>query len=60
VSTGGFSKDAMYEAERADVATTLINMPTLRRLLVEYYESLDPETRALVPLRRLYWPDARK
>ncbi len=51
--------DAMYEAERADVATTLINMPSLRRLLVEYYETLDPETRALVPLRRLYWPDAR-
>lgn len=60
VSTGGFTKDAMYEAERADVATTLINLRTLRRLFVEYYETLDAETRALVPLRRLYWPDARK
>lgn len=60
VSTGGFSKDAMYEAERADVATTLINLPTLRKLMVDYYESLDSETRALVPLRRLYWPEVRK
>lgn len=60
VSTGGFSKDATYEAERADIATTLITLPTLRRLLVDYYESLDAETRALVPLRRLYWPDAGK
>lgn len=60
VSTGGFTKDAWYEAERAAVATTLITLPILRRLLVDYYESLDTETRALVPLRRLYWPDARK
>ncbi|MEI9948338.1 MAG: restriction endonuclease [Pseudomonadota bacterium] len=60
VSTGGFSKDAWYEAERASVATTLITLPILRRLLIDYYESLDTETRALVPLRRLYWPDARK
>jgi len=60
VSTGGFTKDAYYEAERAAVATTLITLPTLRRLLVDYYETLDTETRALVPLRRLYWPDARK
>jgi len=60
VSTGGFTKDAYYEAEHAAVATTLITLPTLRRLLVDYYETLDTETRALVPLRRLYWPDARK
>lgn len=60
VSTGGFSKDAHYEAERADVAMTLITLPVLRKLVVDYYESLDAETRALVPLRRLYWPEARK
>lgn len=37
VSTGGFTKDAMYEADRADVAVTLINLPRAaearRRLL---------------------------
>jgi restriction system protein len=60
VSTGGFSKDAMYEAERAYVATTLITLPLVRRRLIDYYESTDAETRALVPLKRLYWPDVRK
>jgi len=60
VSTGGFTKDAMYEAERADVATTLITLRVLRGLFVDNYETLDAATRALVPLRRLYWPDARK
>jgi restriction system protein len=56
VSTGGFSKDAYYEAERAEVALTLVTLPRLRQLLVDLYEKLDAETRALVPLRRLYWP----
>ncbi len=60
VSTGGFSKDAHYEADRADVATTLISLPLLRKLLVDHYETLDAETRALVPLRRLYWPAGKK
>ncbi|MDC0741617.1 restriction endonuclease [Polyangium mundeleinium] len=60
VSTGGFSKDAHYEADRADVATTLISLPALRKLVVDHYESLDAETRALVPLRRLYWPVGKK
>jgi hypothetical protein len=27
---------------------------------VDHYESLDAETRALVPLRRLYWPVGKK
>lgn len=60
VSTGGFTKDAHYEADRADVATTLISLPALRKLVVDHYESLDAETRALVPLRRLYWPVGKK
>jgi predicted Mrr-cat superfamily restriction endonuclease len=58
VSTGSFSKDARYEAERASVPTTLIDLSDLRRLLVENYEKLDGETRALVPLKRFYWPMA--
>ena len=60
VSTGGFSKDAQYEADRADVATTLITLPLLRKLFLDHYENLDAETRALIPLRRLYWPVAKK
>lgn len=58
VSTGGFSKDARYEADRSRVPLTLLAMPDLRELLVSHYEALDSETRALVPLQRVYWPVA--
>lgn len=60
VSTGGFSKDAVYEARRAAIPINLITLPKLRALLLEYYDKVDGETRALVPLRRLYWPESRK
>ncbi len=58
VSTGGFTRDAMYEADRAEVALNLITLPKLRQLIVDFYDKLDSETRALVPLRRFYWPVA--
>jgi restriction system protein len=56
VSTGGFTKEARYEADRANIPLTLVTLPKLRELLLQYYERLDPATRALVPLERLYWP----
>lgn len=56
VSTGGFSQEARYEAERASIPVTLLNMSDLRGLLLEYYDALDPQAKALVPLQRLYWP----
>ena len=56
VGTGGFSREARYETERSQIPLTLIAMPELRELFVDYYESLDSEIRALVPLRKVYWP----
>jgi restriction system protein len=56
VSTGGFAKDARYEAERSNVPLTLIDLPLLRELLVEHYDALGEETRRLMPLTRVYWP----
>ena len=56
VSTGGFSKEARYEADRANVLVTLLDLDDLAKTLVENYEPLDGETRRLVPLRRIYWP----
>jgi restriction system protein len=56
VSTGGFSTEAKYEAERSRVALTLVDSDELVELLVEYYEKTDAETRTLVPLRKTYWP----
>lgn len=56
VSTGGFSKDAKYEADRASIPLTLLDVDGLVKLVVEYYENLDLETRTLLPLARIYWP----
>lgn len=58
VSTGGFSKEAHYEAERASVPITLVDLDALAALVVEHYERFDMEGRALVPLVRVYWPVA--
>src|SRR5690606_28122810 len=44
VSTGGFSKDAVYEAERASIPVTLVGIDDLVRLLLENYEKLDMQT----------------
>jgi restriction system protein len=58
VSTGGFSREARYEADRSQVPVTLLAMPELRELLLDHYEILDSETRTLVPLKKVYWPIA--
>ncbi|MCM2266461.1 MAG: restriction endonuclease, partial [Elusimicrobiales bacterium] len=56
VSTGGFSTEARYEAERATIPITLVDLNELVKLLIQHYESSDLSTRALVPLVRMYWP----
>lgn len=54
VSTGGFSKEAFYEAERSTVAVRLVTLPHLRQLVVNNYDRVDAETRSLLPLKRYY------
>lgn len=56
VSTGGFTREAQYEAERATTVTHLMNLDDLARALIEQYDSLDARGRALLPLTRIYWP----
>ena len=56
VSTGGFSKDAYYEAERANIPITLLTLDGLVEKLLEHYEQLDQETQQLIPLKMVYWP----
>ena len=56
VSSGGFTKEARYEAERSSIPLTLVNLPQLREMLVDHYENLDAESRGLVPLTKVYWP----
>lgn len=57
VSTGGFTREARYEAERATFPITLIDTDDLANLVVAHYESLDLDGWALLPLIRVYWPD---
>ena len=56
VSTGGCTKEALYEAERARVPVTLLNLDQFARVFVDNYETTDLETSALLPLTRIYWP----
>ncbi len=56
VSTGGFSKDAGYEADRSNIPITLLNLDELALLIVAHYENFDMDGKVLIPLTRLYWP----
>lgn len=56
VSTGGFSKEARYEADRANFTLTLIDLDDLADLIISNYDNFDPDGRALIPLRKIYWP----
>jgi len=57
VSTGGFTREAKYEAERSHVPLTIIDLDELVNLIIQYYDHFDSETRALIPLTKIYWPE---
>ena len=56
VSTGGFTKEARYEADRANVPVRLLGLDGLIKLYVSSYDKADEETRAILPLVRIWWP----
>ena len=56
VSTGGFTKDARYEAERSNIPLTLVDLDMMVQLIMQHYDNFDTETRALIPLKKIYWP----
>jgi len=56
VSTGGFTREAYYEAERASIPLTLMDIEHLVEALIEHYDNLDIATKQLLPLKRVYWP----
>jgi len=55
VSTGGFTREGRYEADRSNVPVTLLDLDELAKLVVMYYDSFDLDGRALIPLVRVYW-----
>jgi restriction system protein len=56
VSTGGFTKDARYEAERSSRPVSLVDRAELIALFLEHYDKLDDDVRSLVPVKRVYLP----
>ena len=56
VSTGGFSKEARFEADRANIPLKLMTLDDLARAVVENYSRFDSEGRSILPLRKIYWP----
>ncbi len=56
VSSGGFTKEAKYEAERSNVPCTLIDLDELASLVIDNYEKFDIEGCTLIPLAKVYWP----
>lgn len=56
VSTGGFTREARYEAERASIPLAFMDLDELVKSLLEQYDKLDLETQRLVPLKRIFVP----
>lgn len=56
VSTGGFTKEARYEADRANVPIRLLDLDAFVRHYIEAYDRADDDTRPILPLTRIWWP----
>ena len=56
VSTGGFTKEARYEADRSAVPLTLVELDDLASLVISHYDDFDVEGRVVLPLVRVYLP----
>ncbi len=56
ISTGGFSKDAKYEAERSNVPLKLLDIDDLANLITLYYDKFSAEGKILLPLKKVYLP----
>lgn len=56
VSTGGFTKEARYEADRANVPVRLLDLDAFVRHYVDAYDKADDDTRSILPLTRIWWP----
>ena len=56
VSTGGFTKEARCEADRATIPIRLLDLDSFVRHYVEVYDKADEGTRSILPLTRIWWP----
>jgi len=58
VSTSGFTKDARYEADRANIPVMLMDIDALVEAILRHYEDMDMDMdgRNYLPLNKIYWP----
>lgn len=56
VSTGGFTKEARYETDRANIPVRLLDLDSFVRHYVEVYDKADDKTRSILPPTRIWWP----
>ena len=56
MARAGLPRPALYEAERATIPVTLIDIDLLADLVVANYERFDIEGQRLMPLMKVYWP----
>ena len=56
VSTGGFTREARYEADRANHPLTPMDSIDLGKAIVENYDRMDLETRTFLPFKKIYCP----
>jgi restriction system protein len=56
VSTGGFTKEAEFEAEKSHKVIKLLDREQFIELLLEYYDLLDTEFKAKLPLNQVWLP----
>ncbi|ETT33160.1 hypothetical protein BK124_19325 [Paenibacillus amylolyticus] len=56
VSTGGFTREAKYEAERSNIPVSLVDADLLVELINQHYDAFDSEAKSLMPLKKIYWP----
>jgi restriction system protein len=56
ISSGGFTREAKYEADRSIIPLTLLGLDELASLIVSHYESFDIEGRVLMPLVKVFFP----
>lgn len=56
VSTGGYTTNANNEVARTSRRVTALNRDKFIKLMIEYYQDIEPEYKTLVPLKRVYIP----
>lgn len=56
VSTGGYTSQARKAADKSNRRLTLLDREDFIELLLQNYEGIEPEYKALIPLKKVYIP----